>query len=193
MDLVVNRGQHRSVLGQSAHPAGLRHIASVFLSESHDDLRCALRRARQLERGAPACRFSRRSHHSALLSGVWPDVERFGLFADPVVRALFDGGEEALQNPLCIRTNRILTATWGGLYLITALWTFFLMNTAAASYTGLINSLCLIFMGIFTAWFQRWYPAKVAQGAEKSGLSALEDRCSFNAALQTEPSLPERR
>lgn len=74
------------------------------------------------------------------------------------------GGEEAYRNPLFIRTNRILTLCWGVLYLLTAVWTYFLMQSAVSSYTGLINSLCPALMGAFTAWFQKWYPAKIARG-----------------------------
>lgn len=74
------------------------------------------------------------------------------------------GGDEAYQNPLFIRTNRILTLCWGVLYLLTPIWTYFLMQTSLLSYTGLINSVCPAAMGVFTAWFQKWYPAKVARG-----------------------------
>jgi hypothetical protein len=74
------------------------------------------------------------------------------------------GGGKAFENPLFMRTNRILTAAWGLLYLISPVWTYFLMGTLAASYTGLINSVCPALMGIFTAWFQKWYPARWARG-----------------------------
>lgn len=74
------------------------------------------------------------------------------------------GGKEAFQNPLFIRTNRILTLCWGILYLATPVWTYFLMQSSLSSFTGLINSLCPAAMGVFTAWFQKWYPAKVARG-----------------------------
>ena len=33
-------------------------------------------------------------------------------------------GEAALRNPIFMRTNRILTAAWGVLYLITPVWTY---------------------------------------------------------------------
>ena len=74
------------------------------------------------------------------------------------------GGNSAMGNPLFLKTNRILTACWGVLYLFSALWTYFLMGTALASYTGAINSVLPALMGIFTVWFQKWYPAKVARG-----------------------------
>ena len=67
-------------------------------------------------------------------------------------------GEAALRNPIFIRTNRILTAAWGVLYLITPIWTCFIMQTDAASFVGAINSILPALMGVFTAWFQKWYP-----------------------------------
>lgn len=73
-------------------------------------------------------------------------------------------GEEALKNPLFIKTNRILTLMWGILYLLTPIWTYFIMETGVGSLTGAINSVLPVFMGIFTVWFQKWYPAKVAEG-----------------------------
>lgn len=77
------------------------------------------------------------------------------------------GGDNALQNPMLIKTNRILTAAWGILYLVTPIWTYFIMCTAAGSYIGIINSIFPAIMGIFTVWFQKWYPQKIAQGNNK--------------------------
>ncbi len=74
------------------------------------------------------------------------------------------GGEKALQNPLFIKTNRILTMLWGILYLFTAVGSWFMMRSALSSLSGLINSVLPVLMGIFTVWFQRWYPARVARG-----------------------------
>lgn len=74
------------------------------------------------------------------------------------------GGDKAFQNPMFIRTNRILTAAWGILYLLTAIWTYFIQGTSAGTYIGMINSILPAIMGIFTIWFQRWYPRKIAQG-----------------------------
>ncbi|MCM1268373.1 MAG: NAD(P)H-dependent oxidoreductase [Bacteroidales bacterium] len=74
------------------------------------------------------------------------------------------GGGEALQNALFLKTNRILTMIWGVLYLVTSVFTWFLMRTSISSFVGLINSILPVLMGIFTAWFQKWYPAKVAGG-----------------------------
>lgn len=73
-------------------------------------------------------------------------------------------GEAALRNPIFMRTNRILTAAWGVLYLVTPIWTYFIMQTDAASYVGAINSVLPALMGMFTAWFQKWYPRHIAHG-----------------------------
>ena len=72
-------------------------------------------------------------------------------------------GEKAFDNPLFIKTNRILTFMWGILYVLTSIITFFVMKTSFSAYLGIINNILPIFMGIFTAWFQKWYPAKVAR------------------------------
>ena len=74
------------------------------------------------------------------------------------------GGDAALRNPIFMRTNRILTAAWGALYLVTPIWTYFIMQTDAASFVGAINSVLPAFMGAFTAWFQKWYPRHIARG-----------------------------
>ena len=73
-------------------------------------------------------------------------------------------GEAALHNPIFMRTNRILTAAWGVLYLITPIWTYFIMQTDVASFVGAINSVLPALMGVFTAWFQKWYPQHIARG-----------------------------
>ncbi len=73
-------------------------------------------------------------------------------------------GDDAFSNPLFIKTNKILTITWGVLYLIVAINSYFLMGSALSSYTGLINSLAPVLMGLFTVWFAEWYPARVARG-----------------------------
>ncbi|MCL2608171.1 MAG: NAD(P)H-dependent oxidoreductase [Methanomassiliicoccaceae archaeon] len=70
------------------------------------------------------------------------------------------GGGRAFDNPLFMRTNRILTAAWGILYLVTPAWTYVIMGTEMSAYIGLINSVCPLIMGVFTVWFQKWYPAQ---------------------------------
>ncbi|WP_124066641.1 NAD(P)H-dependent oxidoreductase [Clostridium sp. E02] len=73
------------------------------------------------------------------------------------------GGEDAYSNALFIRTNRILTAIWGVLYLVTPIWTYILMGTTFSPYIGLLNSVLPALIGVFTAWFQKWYPARYAR------------------------------
>lgn len=73
-------------------------------------------------------------------------------------------GEEALRNPLFLKTNRILTLLWGILYLVTPVWTYLVMGTEAGGWIGAINSVLPALMGLFTAWFQKWYPARIARG-----------------------------
>ena len=53
---------------------------------------------------------------------------------------------------------------WGILYLLTSFWTYILMGTKMQSYIRVVNTILPIFMGIFTGWFQRWYPKKIARG-----------------------------
>lgn len=74
------------------------------------------------------------------------------------------GGDKALENPMFMKTNRILTAVWGVFYLITPIWTYLIMRTGAGYLTGAVNSILPILLGIFTSWFQKWYPAKIAAG-----------------------------
>lgn len=73
------------------------------------------------------------------------------------------GGEGMLNNPLFIKTNRILTLCWGVLYLLMTLWTFVLLHLGM-HWIGTVNSLLPAVMGVFTVWFQNWYPAHVARG-----------------------------
>lgn len=73
-------------------------------------------------------------------------------------------GESAFKNPLFIKTNLILTMMWGVLYIVTAGMTYLIMKTSFAPYLAIINNIMPVFMGIFTGWFQKWYPAKVARG-----------------------------
>ncbi len=74
------------------------------------------------------------------------------------------GGEEALNNALFIRTNRIITAVWGAMYLAAAAWTVILLRTTLAPFTGAVNAAIPLLCGIWTVWFRKWYPVKVARG-----------------------------
>ena len=74
------------------------------------------------------------------------------------------GGESAHQNSLFMKTNYILAAAWGTLYVLTAIWTFLLRKAGIENLLIIVNNLIPILMGIFTAWFQKWYPARMARG-----------------------------
>ena len=92
-------------------------------------------------------------------------AEPRSLPSDAVERLLAAAnGDAALRNPIFMRTNRILTAAWGILYLVTPIWTYLIMQTDAASFVGAINSVLPALMGVFTAWFQKWYPRHIARG-----------------------------
>ena len=73
-------------------------------------------------------------------------------------------GGDALKNPIFMKTNYIIAAAWGVLYICTATWTFLLTGTVPGLALVLVNQTMPVLLGIFTAWFQKWYPAKVAQG-----------------------------
>lgn len=74
------------------------------------------------------------------------------------------GGQEALANPLFLRTNKIITLYWALLYMVTPIWTYYLLNTNIGAFIGAINSICPFILGIFTNWFKNWYPKYYAQG-----------------------------
>lgn len=75
-----------------------------------------------------------------------------------------DYGGGMLENPLFLKTNRILTACWGVLYLLSSVWTWFILGNARLAWLSILNSILPALMGVFTVWFQKWYPAKVARG-----------------------------
>ncbi len=74
------------------------------------------------------------------------------------------GGEKAWQNAVFIRTNLILTAAWGVLYLLQGSGAFVLAGMGATGGIALMSWLVPAVMGVFTAWFQKWYPARIARG-----------------------------
>lgn len=63
-----------------------------------------------------------------------------------------------------MKTNYILAAAWGVLYIAISIWTFILSGHIPSLILIIINQSMPIIMGIFTAWFQNWYPARVASG-----------------------------
>ena len=77
------------------------------------------------------------------------------------------GGDKALRNPLFIKTNRILTTAWGLFYLIAAIGSYFIIRSNSTAALWIISSICPLLLGIFTLWFQKWYPYKIARGNNK--------------------------
>jgi len=73
-------------------------------------------------------------------------------------------GEDALQNPLFMKTNYILAVAWGVLYVIISVVTFFLYSNDLQIVSAVVNNLAPGLMGIFTVWFEGWYPARIAAG-----------------------------
>ncbi|MEG2295984.1 MAG: NAD(P)H dehydrogenase, partial [Oscillospiraceae bacterium] len=73
------------------------------------------------------------------------------------------GGISALENPLFIRTNRIVSVIWGLFYVIAAIAAYFLMGTVVARFTGLILAGGPLILGIFTPLFVKLYPKYYAQ------------------------------
>ena len=74
------------------------------------------------------------------------------------------GGEDMLENPIFLNTNVILTRLWGILYILTGCWTYFFINSSFYSKIVLLNNILPVFAGIFTLWFQKWYPEKIMKG-----------------------------
>lgn len=74
------------------------------------------------------------------------------------------GGEDALKNPLFMKPNYILAAGWGILYLTIAAAYFLLGSTAVGAYLPIIQYVLTMGMGVFTGWFEKWYPAHRAAG-----------------------------
>lgn len=78
------------------------------------------------------------------------------------------GGDKALENPIFVDTNRILAAGWGILYILIAVESFFMLSHHMEGIMQGINNTATVLMGIFTGWFQNWYPAYVASGKGKN-------------------------
>jgi len=72
------------------------------------------------------------------------------------------GKEKALKNPLFMGTNYIIAEVWGGIFVLMAIWSFFLQDYGTALLFA--NQLVPGALGGFTAWFHKWYPAWKARG-----------------------------
>ncbi len=77
------------------------------------------------------------------------------------------GGDAAFENKMFMKTNAILAACWGALYVLTAVWTFALRQVGVGDIVVIVNNVVPLAMGAFTVWFQKWYPAHLAQGGSK--------------------------
>ena len=73
-------------------------------------------------------------------------------------------GDDALENPIFMKTNRILAAGWGILYILIAIWSAFLLPAGHTALMQILNNTATVLMGIFTGWFEKWYPQRVAAG-----------------------------
>lgn len=74
------------------------------------------------------------------------------------------GGREAFKNPVFIITNKILAIMWGILYFLIAGIALIIMNSSLTHFTGILCAVGSAVMGVFTAWFSKWYPARIARG-----------------------------
>ena len=74
------------------------------------------------------------------------------------------GGEKAWEIPLFIRTNRILTVMWSIAYLLWGVVELFAVNTQKMLIFEISVWIVTGLLGLFTAWFSKWYPAKIAGG-----------------------------
>ena len=74
------------------------------------------------------------------------------------------GSDAAYRNPLFMKTNYVLAVCWGMLYVLTAVWTWFLRKADLDIIALIINNAVPFLMGLFTVWFQKWYPAHLAKG-----------------------------
>lgn len=76
------------------------------------------------------------------------------------------GGEKAYDIPLFIRTNRILSALWGIAYLLLGVMELLAVNVSNTFVLNILIWTATGFLGLFTAWFAKWYPARIAGGSQ---------------------------
>ncbi len=74
------------------------------------------------------------------------------------------GGDSALKNVIFMKTNYILAAAWGILYIIMAAVSLVLLNSGMPLLRTVIGSAAPALMGMFTVFFEKWYPRHVASG-----------------------------
>ncbi len=76
-------------------------------------------------------------------------------------------GEDALNNPIFMKTNYILAVSWGVLYILIAVWSWFLLHSGLTVLLQILNNAATGAMGVFTLWFERWYPQYIASRVVK--------------------------
>lgn len=75
------------------------------------------------------------------------------------------GGEEAFKNIIFMKTNLILSACWGVLYVCLGIVSLVAkQQIGLEKYVLVLNIILPIFLGIFTLWFQTWYPKRKIAG-----------------------------
>lgn len=78
------------------------------------------------------------------------------------------GGDFALNYTIFTKTNIILAAAWGVLYVLTAIWTWLARLGGCSDIIVIVNCIIPAVMGFFTEWFEGWYPAYLARGGTMS-------------------------
>lgn len=76
------------------------------------------------------------------------------------------GSERAFINPIFMRANRILTCMWGIANVIMGCIGYLIVGTVIQPYWALVSNCMPIILGLFTIWFIKYYPAKVARGCK---------------------------
>ena len=74
-----------------------------------------------------------------------------------------DYTEDYFNNPIFIRTNRILTLSWAVSYFVVGAIKYYIINSDIKIYSGAIPTLLFIAMGLYTSWFIKYYPAHIAR------------------------------
>jgi putative sterol carrier protein len=69
------------------------------------------------------------------------------------------GGDAAFDNPLFLLTNKIISIGWGGMYIVSCVWVWAIMDSYYYQLAGLVNMVCPLLMSIFTAFSAKHFPA----------------------------------
>jgi hypothetical protein len=94
------------------------------------------------------------------------------------------GGDAAFDNPLFLLTNKIISIGWGGIYIISCIWVWTIMHSYYYQLAGLVNMLCPLVMGIFTAFFSKRFPARFMReklkGAPGNSTQRVKNTINYN-------------